>query len=90
MNHNSVALIVTAWDDIITSFTCMLFCGTKHGRGTGGSRILGKGGSDKNTHNCGRHAPSRDSKGSGGALIAPPVGSGASPQPLFCFCVNLA
>ena len=33
MNHNSVALIVTAWDDIITSFTCMLFCGTKHGMG---------------------------------------------------------
>ena len=29
-------------------------------------------------------------RASRGALIAPSVGSGASPQPLFCFCVNLA
>ena len=27
---------------------------------------------------------------SGEALVAPPVGSGAMPQPLFCFCVYLA
>ena len=35
-------------------------------------------------------APSRDGKGSWGTLRAPPVGSGASPQPLFCFCVYFA
>ena len=29
-------------------------------------------------------------RGSGGALIAPSVGSGAKPQPLLCFCVYLA
>ena len=29
-------------------------------------------------------------RGSGGARIAPPVGSGAKPQPLFGFCVDLA
>ena len=29
--------------------------------------------------------PPVTARGSGGALIAPPVGSGASPQPLFCF-----
>ena len=34
--------------------------------------------------------PPATAKGSGGALIAPPVGSGAKPQPLFCFCVYLA
>ena len=28
-------------------------------------------------------------RGSGGALIATPAGSGAKPQPLFCFCVYL-
>ena len=35
-------------------------------------------------------APPVTAKGSGGALIAPPVGSGAKPQPLSCFCVYLA
>ena len=53
--------------------------------------ILGKGGSDKYIHNWGGYgrgrAPPVTAKGSGGALIAPPVGSG---QPLFCFCVYLA
>ena len=29
--------------------------------------------------------PSVTARGSGGALIAPPVGSGAEPQPLFAF-----
>ena len=34
--------------------------------------------------------PPVTARGSGGVLIAPPVGSGAKPQPLFCFCVYLA
>ena len=50
----------------------------------GGSRILGKGGSDKNIHNWGR---SRDSKGAGGALIGPSVGSGAKPSRFFAFAL---
>ena len=33
--------------------------------------------------------PPVTARGFGGAVIAPPVGSGASPQPLFCFCVYL-
>ena len=33
--------------------------------------------------------PPVTAKGSGGALIDPPVGSGASPQPLFCFSMKL-
>ena len=35
-------------------------------------------------------APPVTARGSVEALIAPPVGSGAQPQPLFCFCVYLA
>ena len=45
---------------------------------------FGKGGSEKHIHNWGA--------GMGGG-VPPPVtarGSGASPQPLFCFCVYLA
>ena len=34
--------------------------------------------------------PPVTARGSGGALIALSVGSGAKPQPLFCFCVYLA
>ena len=44
----------------------------------------GGGGSDKYIHNWGGGG------GGGGARIASPMGSGASPQPLFCFCVDLA
>ena len=47
----------------------------------GGSRILGKGESDKYIHNWGGYgrgrAPPVTARGSGGALIAPPVGSPA-------------
>ena len=32
-------------------------------------------------------APPVTARGSGGAVIAPPVGSGAKPQPLSYFCV---
>ena len=35
-------------------------------------------------------ASSRDSNGSGGALLVSPVGSGAKPQPLFAFAFCLA
>ena len=52
----------------------------------GGSRVLGKGGSNKDIHHWGRgRAPPVTARGSGGALIAPPMGSGAKPQPLFAF-----
>ena len=51
---------------------------------------FGKGGSDKYIHNWGEGTgggvpPPVTAGGSGGALIAPPVGSGAKPQPLFAF-----
>ena len=55
---------------------------------------MGKGGSDKYIHNWGGGGggggggkggmpPPMAVRGSGGARIAPPVESGASPQPLF-------
>ena len=55
----------------------------------GGSRILGKGGSDKYIHNWGGYRvggvpPLVTARGSGGALIAPPVGSGAAAFLLLC------
>ena len=56
----------------------------------GGSRILGKGGLINIFTTGGGMPPPVTARGSGGALIAPPVGSGAKPQPLFCFCVYLA
>ena len=46
----------------------------------GGSRVLGKGGPINIFL-----IKLNDSKGPGGALIAPPVGFGAKPQPLFAF-----
>ena len=52
------------------------------GGGGGVSNIFTTGGG------YGRGAPPPvTARGSGGALISPPVGSGAKPQPLFCFCV---
>ena len=45
-----------------------------------------KGGSDKYIHNWGGGVPPPvTARGSGGALLAPPVGSGAKPQKLFAF-----
>ena len=49
-----------------------------------------RGGSNKYIHNWGEGTrggvpPPVTARGSGGALIAPPVGSGAKPQPLFAF-----
>ena len=51
-----------------------------------------KGGSDKYIHNWGRVRegacpPPVTAKGSGGALLAPPVGSGAKPQKPFAFAI---
>ena len=63
---------------------CMCVCAVV--QAMGGSRILGKGGSDKYIHNWGTGvSPPVTARESGGALIAPPVGSGVKPQPLFCF-----
>ena len=51
----------------------------------GGSRILGKGGLINIFTTGGGMLPPVTARGSGGALIAPPMGSGTLPQPLFAF-----
>ena len=58
-----------------------------HAQCRGGSRILGKGGPINIFTTGGGPVTARASRGT---LKAPSVGSGASPQPLFCFCVYLA
>ena len=50
------------------------------GKGGGGG-----GGGPINICTLGGRAPPVTARGSGGALIAPPVGSGAKPQALFAF-----
>ena len=60
----------------------------------GGSRILGKGGlikifTTRGGYRRGVPLPVT-ARGSGGALIAPPVGPGVKLQLLFCFCIYLA
>ena len=62
---------------------------------SGGSRISGRGGlitifTSGGVGTGGGVPPPVTARGSGGALQAPPVGSGAKPQPLFNFCVHLA
>ena len=55
----------------------------------GGSRILGKGGSDKYIHNLGRHAPSRDRKWVGGNADSPTSGVWGKVPAAFLFCMCL-